>query len=126
MRHRSTAAVAALVALAVAPALLGGCGGGDDDSSEPEPDGGVDIAATISTRDFSFDPDEATAGRGESVEWTNEGAVAHTITAEDDLFDSGAIEPGESFVFTFDQPGTYDYSCTIHPGRMQGTVTVER
>jgi hypothetical protein len=38
-------------------------------------------------------------------------------------FDSGAVQPGQSYSFTFDKPGTYTYHCEIHPD-MTGTVTV--
>jgi plastocyanin len=39
------------------------------------------------------------------------------------LFDSGNIAPGESFSFTFEEAGTVEYFCDIHPN-MQGRVTV--
>jgi plastocyanin len=61
--------------------------------------------------------------------WTNNDGFAHTVTAGTrdnpaDLFDSGNVEAGETFEFTFDEPGTYEYFCSLHPG-MDGTVTVE-
>ena len=116
---------AALVATVVAAALgLGGCGGEDaDEALPPQLDGGVEIAETITVDDGRFEPDEVTVEPGASVEWINEDDVAHTITAEDDLFDSGVIEPGESFVFTFDAPGTAAYGCSVHPD-MTGSVAI--
>ena len=32
---------------------------------------------------------------------------------------------GESVEITFDEPGTYDYVCTLHRQDMDGTVIVE-
>ena len=40
-----------------------------------------------------------------------------------DLFDSGHLDPYESFTFNFDEKGTYDYFCTLHPW-MKGQVIV--
>jgi plastocyanin len=74
--------------------------------------------------DITFDPGDITVPVGTTVAWTNEDAVEHTTTA-DDTWDSGVVAPGESFEFTFDEPGTYTYLCEIHPTVMQGTVTVE-
>jgi plastocyanin len=47
----------------------------------------------------------------------------HTWTSVDDLFDSGALRPGDTFSFTFDEPGEYDYFCRLHPS-MTGTIVV--
>ena len=33
------------------------------------------------------------------------------------------LNPGESFEYTFDRAGDFDYECTIHPG-MDGSITV--
>ncbi|MFQ5522510.1 MAG: plastocyanin/azurin family copper-binding protein [Acidimicrobiia bacterium] len=53
----------------------------------------------------------------------NRDGVAHTWTAVDGDFDSGALGSGESFQFTIDQPGEYAFFCSIHPSMME-TVTV--
>ena len=56
--------------------------------------------------------------------WVNDDQAPHTATANDGAFDSGTLQPGQSFSFTFTQPGTtYAYYCAIHPS-MTGTVTV--
>ena len=47
--------------------------------------------------------------------WTNEGPSPHTTTADDGSWDSGELQQGEDFSFTFDKPGTYTYHCSIHP-----------
>ncbi len=52
----------------------------------------------------------------------------HTVTADDGSFDSGTLNGGQSFSYTFEQPGEYPYYCALHgaPGGvgMAGTVTV--
>jgi len=66
---------------------------------------------------------------GKQVIWVNEDSAFHSVTsgfynAPSDLFDSGYLDPSESFTFTFDESGTYDYFCTLHPW-MNGQIIVE-
>ena len=66
---------------------------------------------------------------GEEVTWVNEDSAFHSVTSgfydtPSDLFDSGYLNPSESFTFTFDESGRYDYFCTLHPW-MYGQVIVE-
>ena len=81
---------------------------------EPEP---------VEIRDFAFAPDVILVPVGTTVEWTNSGAVAHTVTSDASLFDSGTLNPGDSWDYRFDTPGTYTYHCVFHPN-MTGTVIV--
>ena len=67
--------------------------------------------------------------KGNSVTWVNEDSAFHSVTSgfydsPTELFDSGHLDPFESFVFIFDEVGDYDYFCTLHPW-MKGQVTVE-
>ncbi len=71
----------------------------------------------------SFQPDSLTVPAGTTVTWINRDIVRHTVTSTEELFDSGRLGSGESFSYTFNEPGTFDYHCTIHP-IMQGTVIV--
>lgn len=80
--------------------------------------------AAVRIADFSFTPRNISVRAGAAVTWTNEGRAPHTATAKGGTFDSKRLNPGASFSFTFDTPGTYDYQCDIHPS-MTGTVTVE-
>jgi plastocyanin len=70
-----------------------------------------------------YEPAELTAKVGQVVKWKNEGAEAHTVTADDGSFDSGSMAPGGEFQFTFSKPGTFSYKCTPHPWAT-GTVKV--
>jgi plastocyanin len=78
-------------------------------------------AATI--KGFSFQPDVLKVKVGAKVTWTNDDTVAHTVTADTNLFVSGNLQPGGSFSFMFIRPGTYAYHCSIHPS-MHGSVVV--
>lgn len=59
----------------------------------------------------------------DEVLWINQDAVPHTVTASDGAFDSGTLDEGGPFAQTFDEAGTFDYVCAIHP-TMSGVVTV--
>lgn len=82
---------------------------------------------TVTMRDNFFEPANVTVEPGTTVTWVQEGNNPHTTTSYDGLWDSGMIAggSGESFSFTFEEPGTYDYFCRPHEQLgMVGTVTV--
>jgi plastocyanin len=60
---------------------------------------------------------------GTWVTWSNNGQDEHTVTAVDGSFDSQTLEPSDGFSWYFDQPGQYQYICTLHPW-MKGTIVV--
>jgi hypothetical protein len=65
---------------------------------------------------------------GEQVTWTNQDDGAHIVRhipdQGDSQFDSGTLNVGDSFSFTFMQPGEYTYQCVIEY-ESTGTVTVK-
>jgi plastocyanin len=78
---------------------------------------------TVSIRDFSFEPAQLSVEPGTTVTWTNEGNEPHTVTADNGLFDSGVLYPGDSYSVQFDGMGTVSYYCTLHPS-LTGGITV--
>lgn len=81
-------------------------------------------ATPVSIANFAFDPAQITVAAGSTVAWTNNDSVPHTVTAQDGAFDSGILDPGASFSWTFAQPGSFAYLCQLHP-QMQGSVSAE-
>ena len=78
--------------------------------------------------DRCYIPSVFTIDSGNQVTWINEDSAFHSVTSgfydePSDLFDSGHLDPYESFTFNFDEKGTYDYFCTLHPW-MKGQVIV--
>ncbi len=61
---------------------------------------------------------------GTTVMWTNDDAMVHTVTAVDGKFDSGMMAEGDTWSYTFDTPGEYEYLCSPHPW-MRAKVIVE-
>src|SRR4028118_377227 len=78
---------------------------------------------TVSIRDFSFEPAQLSVEPGTTVTCTNEGNEPHTVTADNGLFDSGVLYPGDSYSVQFNGMGTVSYYCTLHPS-LTGGITV--
>ncbi|MBI1657615.1 MAG: protease inhibitor Kazal-type [Thaumarchaeota archaeon] len=79
--------------------------------------------------DTCFMPSMLEISVGDTVMWLNQDAAAHTITSgspatgPDGVFDSSLVMSGATFEHTFEEPGTYDYFCLVHPW-MLGTIQV--
>ncbi|MGH2534578.1 MAG: ScyD/ScyE family protein [Thermomicrobiales bacterium] len=78
------------------------------------------VAAVVTVRivDFAFDPADLTVPVGTNVTWVNDGPTDHTAVAFDGgakVWDSDILAAGDEYDFTFDQPGSYDYLCGLHP-----------
>ncbi len=67
-------------------------------------------SATVSITDAGFQPSPVTIAVGGSVTWTNNGSGVHSVTSTGWSFRLAALNPGQTFVFTFSQLGTYGYS----------------
>src|SRR3989344_5769365 len=78
---------------------------------------------TITMTDNAFSPQNITINAGDTVTWVNNGSAVHTATANTGSFDSGNIQPGQTFGATFNGAGTYAYRCKFHSG-MTGTISV--
>ncbi len=78
----------------------------------------------IVAKDFMFNPTPLTVKVGSTVTWTNKDDEPHTVVSDTGVFKSGGMDTNESFSYKFDKPGTYHFTCSIHP-RMVGTVIVE-
>jgi plastocyanin len=64
---------------------------------------------------MAFNPATITVAAGTTIKWTNKDAVAHTVTSDTGLFDSGNIGNNGIYSRTFPTAGTYQYHCAIHP-----------
>ena len=81
---------------------------------------------TVLIQNFHFKPAKITIKRGTKVRWINKDMHPHTATAiNGKSFDSGHLDPGESYTHTFKRAGKQRYHCEIHPF-MRGSVVVKR
>lgn len=93
---------------------------GSTDSTSPGGSSGDVVDVTI--ENFMFVDSTASVSVGDTVRWTNNQSVSHTVTSGEELWDT-TLSNGGTFEFTFDDAGTYPYFCAIHPS-MTGTVEV--
>ena len=61
-----------------------------------------------------FDKTDLTIPAGTTVHFVNADTKPHTVTADDGSFDSGKLQPGQTFDHNFSQPGDVTYYCTFH------------
>ena len=91
---------------------------------------GSSVPGCEETADGCFIPSPVTINVGGIVTWENNDTAAHTATGgsategPSGVFDSSLIMAGSSFSHTFEDAGTFDYFCMVHPW-MVGSVIVE-
>jgi len=79
-------------------------------------------AISIGSSLTGFVPSSITIKRGATVTWTNQDSATHTIKS--DAFSSGSLQYNQTYTHKFDQAGSFQYNCGIHPS-MVGTVNVK-
>ena len=104
-------ACASLTAIALSAVALVGLGSAQDQELK------------VDARDYWFEPTYKTVPVGTTVTWTNGDDESHTVTSDLGLFDQ-EIWPGDSWSYTFTEPGVYFYYCQPHDW-MIGEITVE-
>ena len=127
--------IAAALALTV---VLAACGGDDEKPSATDETSSSEANATeVTIKLVAFTPEELEIDAGATVTWINDDPGKHTVTSgavedgtsgvtasPDGRFDSGDIAGGDSFEQTFDEAGTYEFFCAIHPATMRGVINV--
>jgi plastocyanin len=111
-------AIAALFALGRAVSVRASLAGQGQSSQDHREE------AKVTIDNFSFTPQEITVKAGATVTWVNQDDVPHTVASNDKKFKSKALDTGDKFSFTFNDPGTYEYYCSVHP-KMTAKVTVK-
>ena len=138
----------ALAVLALSGSALAGCGGDDDDNGNvddvrgatgtaggsPQASPSRTEAASSATRgtstagttivqqDLQFKPTELQVKSGDTVTFTNEDQVPHTVTVNGKN-ESGIMRKGDTFEWKAPAAGTYQITCDFHPD-MHATITV--
>jgi plastocyanin len=78
----------------------------------------------VTIQNFAFSPATTTVKAGTKVTWTNQDSTTHHVVSDTGAFDSGNLNSGQSYSFTFNKTGSYPYHCSIHPS-MTGTIIVQ-
>ena len=111
------AGIAGLIALVAIALLAAGCG--KDGSATP-----VQTDEVTMPRSYRFAPETIQVAAGTTVTWSNEDNFTHSVRLLTGDKPDHLVRPGESTTFTFSEPGTYAYDCSLHPHDMRGTVIV--
>ena len=98
------------------------CSKDEDDTGNPT-GGNNNGSNTVKIQNFAFSPSTITVTAGTTVTWKNLDDVAHTATSNDGVFDSGSMLTDDTYTYTFDVAGTFEYHCTPHP-QMTAKVVV--
>ena len=109
------------------------CSSSDESSGDAAQAGGP----TITIKLIAFTQPNVQLTAGGTVTWRHDDVATHTVTSgrveqnggtatakPDGLFDSGNITKGQTFQFSFAEPGAHPFFCAIHPATMTGVVTV--
>lgn len=116
------------IAVYLAVAILGAAGMSFSSALAYE-DVTIPLGASIKSNPFSLSPSIVNIKTNETVVWYNQDDTIHSVTTGtpqygfDGRIDSGPIQPGQSFSYTFSKQGVYQYFCIFHPW-MTGAVNV--
>ena len=115
-------------------ALLSLTGAACASGEEANPPAG---SPTVTIKLIAFTPTDVQVAAGGTVTWRQDDVASHTVTSgrveqnggtatakPDGRFDSKNITKGQTFQFSFAEPGAYPFFCAIHPATMTGVVTV--
>ena len=92
----------------ITQSILSGCSKSKDTTQTPG-------ANEVYIESFAFSPSPIIVSANTTVTWTNKDAVAHTVTSDNGLFDSGSLDTNASYSHQFTTVGTFSYHCTVHP-----------
>jgi plastocyanin len=90
------------------------------ESTTPAPNS----TTTVEIRNNAFNPPQLNVAPGTTVTFVNRDNMPHTATADNGLFDTGVLEPGDSSWVLFEGAGTVTYHCELHPD-MKGSIVVD-
>jgi plastocyanin len=75
-------------------------------------------------RQMKYQPADLTVHVGDTVVWKNDDIFPHTVSAADQSFDSGTIQPGASWTYVAKTAGVHAYNCKPHPN-MKAKLVVQ-
>lgn len=111
----------AILAMAVLGALVSGCAS-QPPSPTAAPGDELPAEASVTVKNFAFDPAAVIIRQGGTVTWTNLDSAEHTVKFGDS--ESDRLGAGGKYVKKFEAVGTYEYICGPHPF-MKGSVEVK-
>ncbi len=86
--------------------------------------GNAESGQQIEIANFSFVPQTVTVKQGTTVTWVNRDDSPHTVVSTAKEFSSPAMDTSDTYTYTFNRPGSFEYYCSVHP-HMRGKVIVQ-
>jgi plastocyanin len=80
--------------------------------------------AEVVVDNFTFAPTPLIVKAGAMVTWVNHDDIPHSIVCLALNVKSHTLDTDETFAYTFEKAGTFEYMCGLHP-HMRGQVTVQ-
>jgi plastocyanin len=109
------------LAVALSMAVLFAACAEEGGSSSEEP---VRTDRVLLPKSYRFEPEAIEIDAGTEVTWVNEDDFPHNVHLLDGSDRTEPLPVGEQASITFEEPGTVEYECSLHPQQMQGTVLV--
>jgi plastocyanin len=103
--------------------IFGACGSKSKSTNTPPVTHSANFH-DISIANFAFSPGSLTIAAGDTVLWTNNQNVSHTVTSDTGSELAASLSSGATYQHIFMTAGNFPYHCTIHPS-MHGSVTVQ-
>ncbi len=127
--NRTPVVIATAVVVAGALALIGfvviALSTGGDTAPDPDQTPFVSDEDTVelTIENFVYSPENLTIDAGTTVTWTNADTAIHDATERNRSWNTDLLREGEAGEVTFDEVGTFEYFCSIHPW-MVASITV--
>jgi plastocyanin len=97
----------------------------------PPPNKPTPSFVSVLIQNSQFSPNTITVAKGTPVTWTNMDSTPHTVTRPSEGGiqvagpNSGLLNQGDTYTYTYNAVGFFDYHCSIHPS-IHGTVEVRQ
>jgi plastocyanin len=124
------------VLVGVAFLLASACGDGysntarDEESPAPAPTatlairGETNVIEMLGSEAYRFSPEHVEIARGGTVTWLWVAGI-HNVVGDGPINHPDVVdEGGYTYSATFPSPGTYTFTCQVHPDDMNGSVKV--
>lgn len=114
------------IVLILVTLFLTGCSSNNQDNLNNQDNQQNEVGNyNVDIKDFAFSSLELRIKKGETVVWTNNDDVKHTITSDSgNELNSEQLSKSQTYSHTFNTVGTFNYHCNLHPN-MKAKIIVE-
>jgi plastocyanin len=116
--------ISPVIVLLIIALNFAGCS--DNNSPTGPGNGGTPGTNEVFMQNSAFTPPNLNVAVGTTVKWINKDNLTHNVISQNpnEPFNSGNMNLNAEFIHTFNEAGTFNYHCSLHPG-MTGVITVQ-